>query len=311
MIALTRLFFIVFIFSVIISCDSTEEPTPEISSLSVALGSPGKLITISGHRFSSIAPENIVKFNGTLAEVISATTIELDVIVPAEATTGKVTVTVKGQTATGPKFTIYTPGYVTSLSPVCGPPGTEITIEGNGFETNPTDMQVNFNYNYIVETSPNGYTSVTDTKLLAITSVSPTQIKVLAPSNIPEEASGELIVKAFRTEQLYIKDSNEVNLRFAMEPFTISDFTPKVGKAGTLVSFIGTGFVNDFDMYDVFFMDEPSHITKATITNITSTRLTVQVPDGVITGAISVFYDRNDGKSHSGAAFPGVFTVQP
>lgn len=307
---MAKVFFILFIFSVIISCNHTEEPTPVISSLSVALGSQGKQVTISGLLFSSVASENIVKFNGTLAEVTSATQTQLDVTVPAGATSGKVTVTVKGQTATGPEFTIYTPGSLTNLSPVCGPENTEITIEGNGFETNMANMQVIFNYSYIVETSPNSYTGVSGKAGLTIKSLSTTQIKVLAPSGIPEESSGELIITAFGSEQLYIQGTNQANLKFAMQPFTISNFAPKVGKAGTLVTFTGTGFVNDLDMYNVFFMDGPSHIIKATITNITSTQLTVEVPEGVITGETSMFYDRRDGKPHSGAAFPGVFTVQ-
>lgn len=308
---MTRLFLSFAFVLVVVACNPNEEPRPVITSLSISLASVGKQVTINGRLFSSSAAENLVAFNGTQAQVTSAKPGQLDVIVPAGATSGKVTVTVNGHTAVGPNFTVYTPGSLISFSPVCGPENTEITIEGTGFETNMADMQVIFDYFYIVETSPNGYSSYKDKIGLTIEYLSDTQIKVSAPSGIPAEANGDLQVKAFGTEQLYVQGTTNGTFHYAMMPFAINDFFPKVGKAGTLVTFTGTGFENDFDRYRAFFHDGPSHIVQATVTNITSTELTVEVPVGVITGEIAVFYNWNDGKSHAGAAEPGMFTVQP
>jgi len=64
------------------------------------MGVAGSTITISGINFSTIAANNIVSFNGIPATVISATTTQLVVTIPATATPGYITVTVGGQTGT-------------------------------------------------------------------------------------------------------------------------------------------------------------------------------------------------------------------
>jgi hypothetical protein len=88
--------------SLIVSCkkdaDQPPPPVPPVSEpLTVAATKPGDTLYIKGENFSEVAANNTVKINGVAATVVVASTTELKVVVPANATTGSVTVTVNGQ----------------------------------------------------------------------------------------------------------------------------------------------------------------------------------------------------------------------
>jgi ribosomal protein L21E len=85
-------------------------PEPNVESFTPTFSIVGSTVVITGTNFSATAAKNIVKFNGTSAlgtEVsINEPTKEkpndrdkLTVIIPAGATTGKISVTVDGQTS--------------------------------------------------------------------------------------------------------------------------------------------------------------------------------------------------------------------
>lgn len=80
-------------------------PVPEIVDVTPLLGGEGLPVVITGENFSVNKPTlNIVKFNGTIAEVLNASANALEVEVPAGATTGKVTVEIGGvHKATSPE----------------------------------------------------------------------------------------------------------------------------------------------------------------------------------------------------------------
>lgn len=105
-------FLVVFIFSnlFIISCKEEEGddpiPAPVINSIDPTSGPVGIEVTINGSNFSETPSENIVSFNDEKATVISAAVSRLVVEVPASASTGNVSVTVNGQKASGPVFTV-------------------------------------------------------------------------------------------------------------------------------------------------------------------------------------------------------------
>lgn len=89
-----------------ITDDEPANVTPAITSISPASGVIGTEVTITGSNFSSASNQNEVAFNGTVTTVKSASTTELIVDVPQNATSGAVTVVVDGETATGPSFTV-------------------------------------------------------------------------------------------------------------------------------------------------------------------------------------------------------------
>ncbi len=99
-------------------------------------GAPRTRVTISGQGFSPVPSGNAVRFNGTVADVVSATTSRLVVTVPVGAATGPITVTVGGATAqTDRAFTILPAPIITSVSPrfAVRPPALTLSLQVNGF----------------------------------------------------------------------------------------------------------------------------------------------------------------------------------
>jgi serine/threonine protein kinase, bacterial len=78
---------------------------PTIDSLKPSSGSYSTPVVISGKGFSATPSQDSVYFNGVQATVTSATTTQLQVVVPSRAGTGNVTIKVNGTTIIGPLFT--------------------------------------------------------------------------------------------------------------------------------------------------------------------------------------------------------------
>ncbi|QQP98384.1 IPT/TIG domain-containing protein [Lysobacter enzymogenes] len=99
-----------------------------------ARGATGVAVTIQGQGFSTTAGDNVVRFSGVAATVTSATLTELKVTVPAGASTGPLTVTVGTQTVSGPADFVVDedaqPPQITSVSPLIGVAGTQVTVTG-------------------------------------------------------------------------------------------------------------------------------------------------------------------------------------
>lgn len=71
-------------------------PQPLLVSLSPLVGTPGDTVTIGGRYFSPTTGNNVVSFNGTIADVTSGNKFGLKVDVPTGGTSGPVTVTAEG-----------------------------------------------------------------------------------------------------------------------------------------------------------------------------------------------------------------------
>ncbi|MBO9540477.1 IPT/TIG domain-containing protein [bacterium] len=71
-----------------------------VASFAPASGGPGQTVVLTGAGFSSTPADNLVTFNGVAATVVSATPTSLQVQVPVGATSGPVSVMVKGQRGT-------------------------------------------------------------------------------------------------------------------------------------------------------------------------------------------------------------------
>jgi YD repeat-containing protein len=89
-----------------------------IFSFTPQQGPVGTVVTIQGQGFSATPSDNTVRFNGASAEVTSATTTILVAIVPLGATTGPITITVGGATATSSQnFTVTNAPAITAVFP--------------------------------------------------------------------------------------------------------------------------------------------------------------------------------------------------
>jgi hypothetical protein len=87
--------------------DSQPVPDPPTSEpLAIAAAKPGDTLYVKGANFSEAVAGNTVKINGVEATVVAASATELKVIVPANASSGAITVTVNGQTVEVGSITI-------------------------------------------------------------------------------------------------------------------------------------------------------------------------------------------------------------
>ncbi|MEU8261967.1 pre-peptidase C-terminal domain-containing protein [Micromonospora sp. NPDC048999] len=126
--------------------------SPALALLSVvpARAAVGAEVTLQGGCFSNVASENTVEFNGVPATVTSAGGRRLVARVPGGATTGPITVSVGGATATSPQsFVVTGPDEsaptVTGVTPTVVAPGGTVTVTGTGFAPDAADNAVTLN----------------------------------------------------------------------------------------------------------------------------------------------------------------------
>ncbi|HYG19563.1 MAG TPA: IPT/TIG domain-containing protein [Ohtaekwangia sp.] len=140
--------------------DTIDPPAPMITSFTPTSDVTGYSVVITGQNFSATPGENAVKFNGATAVVTAATASQLTVTVPEDATTGKITVTVNGKTATSADdFVVLATPVITGFSPGIGAPGISVTITGENFLDEAERNTVEFNGTTAT------VTSATDTEL--------------------------------------------------------------------------------------------------------------------------------------------------
>ena len=154
-------------------------PAPEltITGFSPTTGTAGTVVTLTGTNFSATPASNVVKFNGVVTTVTSATITSLTVSAPVGGTTGKITVEVGNHVATSSNsFTFDAPPVsnlsITSFSPATGTNGTSVTIIGTNFAPVTADNLVKING------TPAGVTQASATSLTAVVSAGTTSGKI-------------------------------------------------------------------------------------------------------------------------------------
>lgn len=108
---------------------------PVVTSLAPNTGVVGTAVTINGTGFSTSPSANVVKFNGVIATVATASATALQVTVPVGASTGKVTVGVGGIEAEGPVFTVTTTAGKITVTTLAGD-GMLTTLDPTGIAFN-------------------------------------------------------------------------------------------------------------------------------------------------------------------------------
>jgi uncharacterized protein (TIGR03437 family) len=252
--------------SAVSSKDFQVLPSPTITSFSPASGYmptegvTGTTVIITGTNFSTTAVDNIVKFNGVNAAVSTSTSTQLTTIVPSGASTGKITVSVNGITATSTNdFTVNKSVTITSFTPASASPGHFITITGTGFSTVASQNVVSFNNSAEIPA-----TSSTETTLNVVVPVGAT--------------SGKLTVKVNGIPALSTQD-------FTVLAPLITSFSPAYGLPGTTLTITGEHFGPTPNNNTVNINGTPATILTATETQITAT-----IPSGATTGKITVTF---------------------
>ena len=97
-------------------------------------GRAGDIITINGAFFSTVPTENEVQLADKIAEVVAASEDQLQIIVPQNAGTGPVKITINGITTEGPQFS-YDYVEVESIEPSTAKKDEVITVTGRFFSS--------------------------------------------------------------------------------------------------------------------------------------------------------------------------------
>lgn len=242
------------------SCkDAEETPAVEVTRFLPASAFKGDVITIQGKHFSTTPANNQVSFNGATANVTSATSTSLSVTVPPDASSGKITVSVNGTTATsGDSFTILETN-ASGFAPASGLPGTTVTLTGVNFTPGISNNEVQFNG--------------VQAEVLSAT-------ESLLTVKVPAQATtGKITIVSGGRSVSFAED-------FVVLHTTITGFNPTSGRVGTSVTVSGTNFSTVIAENIVKFDD-----VTATVAAATSTQLTVIVPDEAVSGKISVSID--------------------
>jgi len=227
---------------------------PAITGFAPTSGGIGASVTLTGTNFTGATS---VMFNGMAVvspTVNSATSITATV--PASATTGPVSVTTPGGTATSAgSFTVLPAPTITSFTPLNGMVGTVVTLTGTGF----TGVSaVSFSGTAAVTFAASSDTSITAT---VPASASSGTISVTAPGGGVTSSTSFTVVPA---------------------P-TLTGFTPASGGTGVTVTLTGTNLA----LASSVTFPGASAVTSF-VSPATATTITVLVPAGATPGPISV-----------------------
>jgi len=128
-------------------------------------GPVGTAVAINGTGFSTTPSQNTVKFHGVTAVVSSATNNQLQVTVPATATTGSISVTSPNGSATSSgAFTVTSSNGVptiTSFSPASGLANAAVNLAGTNFDTTLGNDKLRLNVSQAVVSSVTSTTMAT------------------------------------------------------------------------------------------------------------------------------------------------------
>jgi hypothetical protein len=243
---------------------------PTITSFTPTSGPVNTTVTITGTNFDATPANNTVTFNGTTPIVTTSTATSITTTVPVGATTGKISVTVGGNTATSAtNFTVTVPlPTITSFTPTSGSVNTSVTITGTNFSTTPANNIVKFNGTTAVVTASTA-TSITTT---VPTGATTGKISVTVGGNTATSTNDFTVTTA--------------------SSLTITSFTPTSGPVNTPVTITGTNFSATPANNTVKFNGTTAVVTASTATSITTT-----VPTGATTGKISVTVGGNTATS--------------
>ncbi|MHB1462159.1 MAG: IPT/TIG domain-containing protein [Armatimonadota bacterium] len=224
---------------------------PTISSFTPECGVVGDRVTISGTGFTGVLECLFMNMPGNIT---SSSDTSITVFVPNGATTGPITVTTPaGSTSSARNFTVYERPSISSFSPESGAAGQVVTITGNTFIG---VTRVIFNITTAITYTVNSETSMTAT--------------------VPSGATtGRISVNT-----LYGPATSAVDFVVNQSP-AISSFTPSGGAVGIGVTINGSNFTGATAVYF-------GGVLQPTFTVLSDTTLTTTVPNGALTGPISV-----------------------
>jgi len=239
------------------TAQATSKPT--VSSFTPACGSVGTSVTIRGNHFTGATRVEFTGVDQTAFDVESDG--KITTTVPSGATTGKIAVTNSDGTGTSvDDFTVSSScaPTISGFSPMSGPVGTSVTINGTNF-VNTSAVKFNGMNASSFSWNPSG-----------------TQLTTTVPSGA---TTGQISVT---TPAGTATSSNNFTVTGTGALPTITSFSPTSGPVGTSVTINGTNFTG---ATQVKFNQTAAASFSV---NSAGTKITTKVPSGATTGKISV-----------------------
>jgi hypothetical protein len=237
-------------------CSSSTQAAPTVSGFSPASGAVGSSVTVTGTGFTGATS---VKFNGTSASFTVNGDTQVTATVPTGAKTGPISVTNAGGTGTSTaSFTVSTVAAaptISSFSPASGAAGTSVTVTGANF-TGASFVKFNG--------AAASFSVVSDSQVTATVPAGATS----GPISVTNSAGTGTSASSFTVTTTTAGP-------------TITSISPTSGPVGTLVTITGSGLAG---ATSVRFGNGASVVP----TSPTDTKITVNVPSGAKTGAITV-----------------------
>ncbi len=227
-------------------------PKPAISNFSPITGAPGAVVEIFGNNFS---PDYTVWLGTTKVEVLLVTMKKLKIKIPENAMTGRFVLKGKYIIESGALFKVVTKRpapRVDGFTPSNGPPGAKAVING-----------ANFSINAYENTVMLGNTQI------PVQSSTPGEITVVIPK---DAVTGKFAVTVAGGGTSTSKDTFTVNMSLQ-----ITDFSPKFGPPGTVVTMYGSGFGDNKKLIKVTMGGQ-----MVKVTSVTPDKIQVVVPAGAI-----------------------------
>ncbi|WP_160715383.1 IPT/TIG domain-containing protein [Chitinophaga solisilvae] len=226
-----------------------------VTGIKPRTGGAGTKVTISGEGFEGTAAGNIVDFNGKAAKVLEVSATNLVVEAPEGVATGPVAVTINGQKTTGPAFTTVPPPTIVSVTPLSGPKGLDMTINGINFSTLPEENVVTINGTAV-----------------PVKTATATRLTLILPGGTGD---GKVMVS--------VNDQKVEGPQFKDQNLGITQVNPATGLAGTKVTITGAGFSAVAAENIVTFNG-----VAAIVESATETSLVVTTPANLTSGQLVV-----------------------
>jgi IPT/TIG domain len=235
---------------------------PQVNGFSPASGRAGTEATIQGSHFSSNPRGIQVLLTGQACQVLAVSDDEIRVRIPRVAVSGpfEVVIDKMGSAASKKVFEVWAPLAVTRMEPLYGLPGTEIKIWGTGFKSDPS-----------------AHTLIIGNKSVKIDRLENGALIFKIPEDAPD---GQVVLR------LEVKDRGASMIAMPltiMHSPMITDFSPKRGPAGTVVTITGNYFGTNVNHIRVMM---GTQIVQASAVTPTMIRLTI--PQGVASAPFSV-----------------------
>jgi hypothetical protein len=231
-------------------------PVPTLLSFSPTTGPVGTAVTLSG---TDLTGTTAVKFNGVgaTAFTVNAAGNQIMATVPMGATTGNISVTTPGGTAstTVPFTVLVSVPVVNSFSPTSGLVGTMVALTGTGL-TGATSVTFNGVLATGLTVNSAGTQIIVNVPLGATTG----NIRVTTPSGTATSTSAFTVLA---------------------NPPVVSSFMPTSGVVGTTITVTGTNLTNTSAV-------TLNGVAPSAYTVVNATTLTFTVPVGATSGRIAV-----------------------